>query len=336
MAAISEAIFLSFPQTARRLWFGETCLEALQAVAPVRLNPEDRVLSVDEIADIAGDCGVIVLDRLTPVTGELLDRLPALVAVVRAGVDIRWIDVAAASERGVLVTQVEAAYGPAVSELVVGMMIDAARSLTRYAGAYRAGEVPAVIPGQQIAGATVGLIGYGKIARHLAGILLAMGVELLVHDPFVEVAAPARAVDLDTLLAEADYVVPLAVAVPGTRGLLGADAFARMKPTAWLVNCSRGDLVDEEALAVALDAGTIAGAAMDVGWARDQMPSPALARHPRVIATPHVGGITRQSFEAHGMQAVAQSRLVLAGAMPPGAANAEAATRLRSARVFSS
>lgn len=321
------SIFLSFPETARRLWFGERCLAALRGVAPVVLNPADRVLSPREIAAQAGGCRVIVLDRLTPVGPDLLDLLPDLSAVVRAGVDIRWIDTVAASERGVLVTQVRPAYGAAVAELVVGLMIDAARSITAYVTAYRGGTVPPVLPGQQIRGATVGLIGYGHIARHLAGILSAIGAEIVVFDPHAR-ADGVRQVDLPTLLALSDYVVPLAVATPETRNMLDAAAFRAMKPTAWLVNCSRGDLVDEEALARALDAGEIAGAAMDVGWAEDQLPTPTLAAHPRVIATPHVGGITEQSFEAHGMQAVEQARMVLAGQLPPGAVNADRATRL--------
>lgn len=331
MATIPKRIFLSFPGTSRRMWFGDRCLAALREVAPVVLNPTERVLSAREIAHVAGDCGVVVLDRLTPMNAEVLDLLPKLTAIVRSGVDIRWIDVAAASERGILVTRVRAGYAPSVSELVLGLMISAARSVTEYAIAYRSGVVPDVLPGQQIAGAAVGIIGYGTIARHLIGILHAMGAKILVFDPYAEVESPATAASLDDLLASSDYVVPLAVATEETRNMLDADTLPKMRRSAWLINCSRGDLVDENALAKLLDEGAIAGAAMDVGWAVDQMPSPALARHPRVIATPHVGGITQQSFESHGLQTADQSRDILAGRIPQGAVNPEHATRMAGA-----
>ena len=99
-------------------------------------------------------------------------------------------------------------------------------------------------------------------------------------------------------LAAADFVVPLAVATPETENLIDAAALARMKPTAWLINASRGNLIDEAALAQALDAQRIAGAAMDVGRAPDQMPSPGLAARPDVIATPHIGGLTPEAIAA--------------------------------------
>ena len=123
-------------------------------------------------------------------------------------------------------------------------------------------------------------------------------------------------------------MVCLAPALPETDKLIHAQALACMKPTAYFINASRGQLVDEAALLQALDQGTIAGAALDVGMAADQMPSPALASHPRVIATPHVGGLTPEAIAHQALETVAQASDILQGRMPPGAVNAGQASRL--------
>jgi D-3-phosphoglycerate dehydrogenase len=124
-------------------------------------------------------------------------------------------------------------------------------------------------------------------------------------------------------------VVCLATATPETENLMDADAFAAMKPSAFFINASRGNLVDEGALLAALDAGRIAGAALDVGRAPDQMPSPRLARHPRVVATPHIGGLTVPAIEHQSMETARQVADIVAGRIPPGAVNAGAAHRLQ-------
>ena len=135
-------------------------------------------------------------------------------------------------------------------------------------------------------------------------------------------------VELPQLLAEADQVVCLAVADAETENLMNARSFSLMKPTAFFINPSRGNLVDEAALLQALDAGTIAGCALDVGRAPDQMPTPALARNPGVIATPHVGGQTPPVIEHQALETVAQAAEILQGCAPAGAVNADRADRL--------
>ena len=134
------------------------------------------------------------------------------------------------------------------------------------------------------------------------------------------------------MLAQSDFVVCLAVATDQTENLMDAAAFAAMKPTACFINASRGNLVDEAALARALDDGGIAACAMDVGRAPDQMPSPALARHPRVIATPHIGGLTPAAIEHQALETAGQVRRILQGEIPPGAVNPAQATRLPTLR----
>jgi D-3-phosphoglycerate dehydrogenase len=151
---------------------------------------------------------------------------------------------------------------------------------------------------------------------------------VLVSDPYAQVDDPRFIkLPMEALLGRADYVVCLAIANEETENLLDAAAFARMRPDAFFVNLSRGNLVDEAALAAALSEGRIAGAAMDVGRAPDQMPSPELARLPNVIATPHIGGLTPPASESQAMDTVHQVQALLKGEIPPGAVNASSWSR---------
>jgi D-3-phosphoglycerate dehydrogenase len=155
-----------------------------------------------------------------------------------------------------------------------------------------------------------------------------MGMRVLISDPHVNVGEPGfRKVDLPTLLAESDHVVCLAVATEATENLINAEAFARMRRDAVFINVSRGNLVDETALAAAITQKRIAGAALDVGRAPDQMPTPAIASLPNVIATPHVGGLTPPAIEAQALHTVEQVRALVSGAVPDGAVNTTTWTR---------
>jgi D-3-phosphoglycerate dehydrogenase len=172
-------------------------------------------------------------------------------------------------------------------------------------------------------------MGFGDIGQYLAPLGVAFGMTVMVSDPFKTIKDPTlKQVDLTTLLRESDFVVCLVVANEKTENLMNADAFAQMKPTAFFINMSRGNLVDEDALIRALDNKIIAGAAMDVGRAQDQMPSLALARRADVVATPHSAGLTPQAIEHQAFDTVNQVADLVAGKMPQGAANADKATRL--------
>jgi D-3-phosphoglycerate dehydrogenase / 2-oxoglutarate reductase len=137
-----------------------------------------------------------------------------------------------------------------------------------------------------------------------------------------------RQVDLPTLLRESDFVVCLVIANNETENLMDAEKFALMKPSAFFINMSRGNLVDEAALERALDEKRIAGAAMDVGRAQDQKPSLRLAQRPDVIATPHTAGLTPQAIEHQAFDTVKQVAELVAGRIPPGAQNADKAHRI--------
>jgi D-3-phosphoglycerate dehydrogenase len=153
-------------------------------------------------------------------------------------------------------------------------------------------------------------------------------MEVLVADPFAAIDDPAiKHLPLEEMLAGADYVVCLAIANEQTENLIGQAALARMQKHAFFINLSRGNLVDEAALAGALRENRIAGAAMDVGRAPDQMPMPELAKLPNVIATPHIGGLTPQAIEHQALETVRQVAAIIKGEAPVGAVNAEHWTR---------
>ena len=315
-------VLLTHTPQARVQYYGERSLSGLQAIADVKLHQGDAALDAFGLIAVAGDVDIIVADRLTAGPSEIFPRLPKLRAFVRCAVDIRNIDVDAASAAGVLVTQAGPGFVQSVAELAVGFMVDLSRGVSRATADYHTGRKPKVIMGRQLAGSRLGIIGYGSIGRYLAGIARVLGMEVLVADPFATVNEPDIAhVLLDDLLARADFVVCLAVANEKTENLIGQAALARMAPHAFFINLSRGNLVDEAALIAALRENRIAGAAMDVGRDLDQMPTPELAKLPNVIATPHIGGLTPPAIESQSLETVRQVEKIIAGEAPVGAVN---------------
>jgi D-3-phosphoglycerate dehydrogenase len=322
-------VFLAHTDEMFHNYYGDDALAALGRVARVRRNTTGRHLAGRELAAAAAGCSVIISDRMTPGEAETFAQASDLVAFLRCAVDIRTIDVPAASAHGVLVTRATPGFADSVAELAVGMMVDLARGIGRATAVYHRGDIPEPRTGRQLAGATLGILGYGVIGRRLAAIAKAMRMNVLVADPYVEPDDPEIShAALHDVLAASDVVVCLVVATEETENLLDARAFAVMRPGALFVNLSRGNLVDEAALRRALDEGPLAGAAMDVGRAPDQMPSPALAAHPKVIATPHIGGLTPQAIAHQAFDTVRQVEALAAGRLPSGAVNADAAHRL--------
>ena len=304
-------------------------LEPLRALGEVRLNPAGRNLTTPELIEAAHGCEVIVSHRATHGATALFDGSPDLVAFLRCAVDIRDVDVDAASANGVLVARAGPSFVAATAEMALALMLDLARNVTESTLAYRAGEMPPQRMGRQLKGSTAGVIGFGRIGGYLSNILTAMGMRVLVHDPHKTITTDGIAqVDFATLLRESDFVLPLAVATEETENLIDAEALSLMKPTAYLINVSRGNLIDEAALEDALRDGRIAKLAMDVGRAPDQRPSPRLAGLPGVVATPHLGGLTRESTEAQAMSSVEQVAALAEGRMPDRAVNPEHASRL--------
>lgn len=324
-----SSIFVTHPPVELAEQYGERAIAGLRTLGDVRLNSAGRELTQAELIAAAHGCEVIVSYRQTPAPAQLFASLPQLVALVRCAVDIRNIDIPAASEHGVLVTHASAGFIPAVAEWVLGAMVDVTRGISAATEAYHAGRIPRLSAGRELRGATLGVLGYGQISKYLCELGLALGMTVLVSDPYAEVDKPGlRQVDFDGLLAQSDFVVSLALATAETENIFNAAAFAKMKPGAFFINASRGNLVDEAALLHALDHGPIAKCAMDVGRAPDNMPTPALAAHPKVIATPHVGAYTPASVEYQALETVAQVAEILKGRAPTGSLNASHAKRL--------
>jgi len=316
-------ILLTHSPEALDLYYGPRALEGLRKVGEVKLHQAPTPLEGEALIRAAEDCDLIVSYRQSPAPAELFERLPKLIAFQRCAIDIRNVDIAAASKAGVLVTQASAGFVTSVAEMVLGFLVDLSRGITRSALMYREGKVPPAQMGRELKGSTLGVIGYGAIGKEVVRMGKALGMRVLVHDPYQTV----EQVQLDTLLAQSDYVVPLAVATAETENLIGEKALRTMKRGAFLINVSRGNLVDEKALEAALDAGHLAGCAMDVGRAPDQMPTPHLAARPDVIATPHAAGLTVPAIEHQSMETVAQAAEIVKGRAPKGAVNAEHWTR---------
>ena len=294
-----------------------------------RFNDTGQVLHAKALAQAAQGCEIIISDRQTAGPAEFFPLVDDLVAFLRVAVDIRNVDIAAASAQGILVTHATPGFIASVAEMAIGFMINCGRHVTQATSVYRTGHVPEARMGRQLKGATLGIVGYGAIGEHLAELGLALGMTVLVADPHKTVTRPMlKQVQFGDLLARSDFVVCLAIANEETENLMNAEAFAQMMPSAYFINLSRGNLVDEAALARALDDKRISGAALDVGRAHDQMPSLALARRADVIATPHTAGLTPEAAEHQAFDTVNQVKDLIAGRIPPGAANPEAARRL--------
>ena len=312
-------ILLTHSPEALANYYGERALAGLKAVGEVKLHHSPEPLEGEALIKAAQDCDLIVSYRQSPGPAQLFERLPRLIAFLRCAIDIRNIDVPAASRAGVLVTQASAGFVTSVTELAVGFLIDLSRGVMRHATDYHEGRVPKAFMGKELRGSTLGVIGYGAIGRELVRVATALGMRVLVTDPYVK---DIEQTSLDELLSQSDYVVPLAVATAETETLMNAAAFAKMKKGAFFSNVSRGNLVDEAALEAALDSGHLAGCAMDVGRAPDQMPTPRLAARSDVIATPHTAGLTLPAIEHQSMETVAQAAEIARGRAPKGAVNA--------------
>ncbi|HIC81333.1 MAG TPA: 3-phosphoglycerate dehydrogenase [Kiloniellaceae bacterium] len=259
---------------------------------------------VDRPADLQsllGAAEALVVRNRTQVTSDLLAAAPALRVVGRLGVGLDNIDLAACEARGVAVRPARGANADAVAEYVISAALQLLRGRAFFATEdLRAGGWPrAACQGREMAGRSLGLLGFGDIARRTARRAQALGMTVMAHDPLLQAAEAVDLVALDALLERADVVslhVPL---TETTRGLFDAAALGRMKPDAVLINTARGGIVDEAALAEALKAGRLGGAALDV-FAKEPLgeASAAVFRDvPNLILTPHIAGVTEDSNE---------------------------------------
>jgi len=283
-------------------------------------------LSREDLLKIVGDYDGLVVRSETKVTADVVAAGTRLQVIGRAGVGVDNIDVDAATERGIVVVNSPSGNTIAVAEHTLGLIIAAARNITQAAAALSEGRWErAKFVGVEIRGKTLGVLGLGRIGTEVARRAQSFEMRILGHDPYVsqEHASRmgARLADLPTLLAESDVLTIHTPATVQTEGLIGKKELAAMKPTAWIVNCARGGIIDEAALLEALEAGQIAGAALDV-FSKEPAGDNPLVRHPRVVATPHLAASTQEAQINVAVEVAEQMIAVLEGRPAPFAVNA--------------
>jgi D-3-phosphoglycerate dehydrogenase len=264
-----------------------------------------------------GDYDALVVRSATQVDRQLLDAGKKLRVVGRAGVGLDNVDVKAATERGVLVVNAPSGNVVSAAEHTIALLLSLLRRVPEAQVSLKAGEWKrSKFVGTELQGKTVGLVGLGQVGARVAARLAPWGVRLLAFDPYIsdERAAELGVVlsDLDDLLSTADVVSLHTPVTPETTGLMNAERFSRMKDGAFLVNCARGALVDEAALLQALDSGRLAGAALDV-FAAEPPKDFTLAKHPKVVVTPHLGASTVEAQDRVATETVEMLVEALAG-----------------------
>jgi D-3-phosphoglycerate dehydrogenase len=291
-------------------------------------RPREELLAALQDAD-----GLIVRSE-TRVDRDLLSRAPRVRVVGRAGVGVDAIDIDAATEAGIVVVNTPAANTIAATEQTFALMLGLIRHIAPANASIRDGRWErAPFIGTELFGKTLGIVGLGRIGGGIATRARAFGMHVLAHDPFIPESRAdtvgAQLVGLDALLEEADIVTLHVPLTAQTRAMIDARAMSRMKRTAMLINCSRGGVIDEKALLQALEAETLRAAAIDV--VAEEPPAPdspgaILQRHPRVLATPHLGGSTREALERIAVELARDVVDALGGRPAAGAVNAPAPT----------
>ena len=316
-------VLLTHNRDMRKHFFSERAVDALRAVVELRTNDTDKPLRGDALVAAAHGCSIIISDRLAAGTREVFNGLQGVSTFIRCAVDIRNIDVDAASDNNVLVCKSSAGYADCVGEHAIALMLDLAHGISGSAALYHAGEAhhPMTMR-RQLAGAHVGVIGYGAIGRRIVELALALSMKVSVYDPYATIRHGAvQVVSFEEVLSRPDYVICAAYATPETARMMNADAFGLMRRDAYFINISRGILVDDDALERALLDGKIAGAGLDVGMGPDEQPALRIARLPNVVATPHSSSAVREPSEHQAMENVEQVKAVLAGRLPLHAVN---------------
>ncbi|MEE8472287.1 MAG: C-terminal binding protein [Dehalococcoidia bacterium] len=294
----------------------------------------------DEIVAAAGEAEAVIT-AMQPYSRGVIQRLPSLRLISVVGIGFEGVDVAAATEHGVLVANVPDYCQDEVSSHVLALILACNRKLIRIVDAVREGkwdslEKPRIRhdimpPLPRLRGQTLGLVGFGRIARTLTPKAQALGLRVLAHDPFVprDTARDlgVELMELGELLGESDYVSVHAAQSADNMKLLGQKQFEQMKPTAFLINTARGGLVDEDALCAALSAGRIAGAALDVTDPEPPIPGSPLLDMENVILTAHTAQFSDEAMADLRRGVEENVFSVLRGEWPRGLVNPEARER---------
>jgi len=297
-------------------------LEGLADLVPLQTKkPEEFVAQ-------AADCDALLNTYAGPITAEVMARMPRCRIIARYGIGVDTIDLDAATRAGIIVTNNPTYCLDEVAEHTMALLLACARKVALYDRLVRGArwEVPPGKPMFRVSGGTLGLVGFGNIARRVAARAYALDMRILFADPFVtegQFGVPGTGVPLNELLGASDFVSLHPPLTAQTRKMVNDETLARMKPTAFLINCSRGPIVDTEALVRALDAGTIAGCALDT-VDPEPLPDPhPLRGRDNVIITPHVAWYSEQALVGLQAGAPGEVRRVLIGEWPVNVVNRE-------------
>ncbi len=312
---------------------GSAPLERLRAATSPDVWELDRPPTYEEVVERAADCDGLLTMLTERVDATLLDLRPGVRVVANMAVGYDNVDVEAATGRGVLVTNTPGVLTETTADLAFALLLAAARRLAEGERAVREGAWgpwhPTWMLGSAVHGATLGIVGPGRIGAAVARRAQGFGMRVLYHGRRRARGFPGASVDLDTLLTTSDFVsvhVPLNAE---TEGMFGAEVFARMQPHAILVNTSRGGVVDQSALRDALVRGEIGGAALDVTTPEPLPPDDPLLDAPNLLVTPHMGSATGPTRERMADLAVDGLLASLAGEQPEHLVNPEAWERRR-------
>ncbi len=301
--------------------------EAMQALAE-HVEVDSRPgLSGPELLAAIGDYEGLVVRSATKVTAEVVRAGARLEVIGRAGIGVDNIDLEQATRRGIVVVNVPSGNTIAVAEHTIGLMLALARHIPRGDASLRAGRwEKRGLMGTEVRGKVLGLVGLGRIGTAVAQRAAGLEMQVIAYDPFV---SPERAerggvrlVDLEQLLRTADFISVHTPLTERTRHLIGAEALALVKPTARLINCARGQIVDEAALVAALESGQLAGAALDVFEQEPLSKESPLRACDKVVLTPHVAAATEEAQLAVSLDVARQVWEVLEGQPPRAPVNA--------------
>ncbi|HTA42970.1 MAG TPA: phosphoglycerate dehydrogenase, partial [Bryobacteraceae bacterium] len=264
-----------------------------------------------EYAKHLGEADVLIVRSAVQVTGEVIKQAPKMRAIGRAGVGVDNIDLTAATAAGVLVMNTPGGNAVSVAEHTIALMLSMARSIPQASASTKAGKwEKKKFLGSELRGKTIGIIGLGSIGREVVKRVQAFEMRVLAHDPYVTAQLAKdfgiQLVTLHELYKNSDYITVHVSLTPQTDKLLNKEAFARMKKGVRIVNCARGELVDEGALNQAIESGKVGGAALDVFLKEPTDASHPLFSHDQVLATPHIGGSTEEAQEIVGVRIAEQ------------------------------
>ncbi|MEF3405345.1 phosphoglycerate dehydrogenase [Agromyces sp. CCNWLW203] len=304
--------------------------EELSPATVEALGPDFDVRSVDgtdrpALLAALADADAILVRSATKVDAEAIAAAPKLKVIARAGVGLDNVDIKAATAAGVMVVNAPTSNIISAAELTVGHILSLARHIPAAHSALAQGEWKrSAYTGVELYEKTIGIIGLGRIGALIAARLQAFGTNVIAYDPYITAARAqqlgVQTVSLDELLEQSDFITIHMPKTPETTGMIGTEQFARMKPTAFIVNVARGGLIDEDALHDALVNRTIAGAAVDVFVSEPPRDSPLLGL-PNIVVTPHLGASTDEAQEKAGVSVAKSVRLALAGELVPDAVN---------------